>query len=370
MLQWIGSHFRARMNKHIKAHDLETDNSSRASSVDGILQMREKDEGDLFGIRAIEAGFFGGITQSEPNSPMVSRAASPAGSRNGSPAPINRIPYGVYNPSLASHQSFIQSQYNNYGGSHSSISSSILDLAQYGDDYGRSSISPNLRYSNSSSALIDHPATKDSVFSVLSPAPATYTPTSLYQISPSRLRPTQAELYGRRNPVSSNLPFNGQVAENFDSSNSNGCPVHNAAERASVGSNVPTHVSDRVSYLSTVSSITSPLEDRQESVIPEQAKLVDGPGKKGKKTIEVRSFVQPSMDNETNAKGAVIKTIKSGESRGMPAPKHARVAAPPLRLPLFQKKAIIGASNPEFDKFRRERMQSIIDGEEVKSFGK
>ena len=32
------------------------------------LNQREKDEGDLFGIRAIEAGFFAGVAQSRPTS--------------------------------------------------------------------------------------------------------------------------------------------------------------------------------------------------------------------------------------------------------------------------------------------------------------
>ena len=40
------------------------------------LNQREKDEGDLFGIRAIEAGFFAGIPQSGPPSRTTSRAGS------------------------------------------------------------------------------------------------------------------------------------------------------------------------------------------------------------------------------------------------------------------------------------------------------
>ena len=51
------------------------------------LNMREKDEGDLFGIRAIEAGFFGGVAQSRPTSLANSPVATP---RGGSPAPSNR----------------------------------------------------------------------------------------------------------------------------------------------------------------------------------------------------------------------------------------------------------------------------------------
>lgn len=42
------------------------------------LNQREKDEGDLFGIRAIEAGFYAGIPQSRPTSRAGSIAESPA----------------------------------------------------------------------------------------------------------------------------------------------------------------------------------------------------------------------------------------------------------------------------------------------------
>lgn len=42
------------------------------------LNQREKDEGDLFGIRAIEAGFYAGIPQSRPTSRAGSIAGSPS----------------------------------------------------------------------------------------------------------------------------------------------------------------------------------------------------------------------------------------------------------------------------------------------------
>lgn len=42
------------------------------------LNRREKDEGDLFGIRAIEAGFYAGIAQSRPTSRAGSFADSPS----------------------------------------------------------------------------------------------------------------------------------------------------------------------------------------------------------------------------------------------------------------------------------------------------
>jgi hypothetical protein len=64
--------------------DLEAEGAQKRNSgqSDLNLNMREKDEGDLFGIRAIEAGFFGGVAQSRPTSvnatPIPSRPTSPA----------------------------------------------------------------------------------------------------------------------------------------------------------------------------------------------------------------------------------------------------------------------------------------------------
>jgi hypothetical protein len=71
-----------RMNRFMK--DLEAEGAAKRNSgqSDMNLNMREKDEGDLFGIRAIEAGFFGGVAQSRPTSvnatPIPSRPTSPA----------------------------------------------------------------------------------------------------------------------------------------------------------------------------------------------------------------------------------------------------------------------------------------------------
>ncbi len=50
-----------RLNRFVR--DLEAEAAEKRFSGDdqAELNMREKDEGDLFGIRAIEAGFFGGV---------------------------------------------------------------------------------------------------------------------------------------------------------------------------------------------------------------------------------------------------------------------------------------------------------------------
>jgi hypothetical protein len=59
------------------------------------LNHREKDEGDLFGIRALEAGYFAGIPQSRP----TSRAASPAGAMMSTSTLVG----GFNSPKLISH---------------------------------------------------------------------------------------------------------------------------------------------------------------------------------------------------------------------------------------------------------------------------
>ncbi|KAH7076286.1 hypothetical protein FB567DRAFT_157463 [Paraphoma chrysanthemicola] len=55
---------RRKLKKHTKKEELE------AGPVQDTVELnqREKDEGDLFGIRAIEAGFYAGVAQSRPTS--------------------------------------------------------------------------------------------------------------------------------------------------------------------------------------------------------------------------------------------------------------------------------------------------------------
>ena len=65
-----------RLNKNIKK-----DAEAATIKEDTVeLNQREKDEGDLFGIRAIEAGFYAGVAQSRP----TSRAGSIVGHPNAS----------------------------------------------------------------------------------------------------------------------------------------------------------------------------------------------------------------------------------------------------------------------------------------------
>ncbi|KAF2277698.1 uncharacterized protein EI97DRAFT_374516 [Westerdykella ornata] len=65
--------------RRLKKHSKEQENIEAGRKDDQMeLNQREKDEGDLFGIRAIEAGFYAGIPQSRP----TSRAGSFAESQN------------------------------------------------------------------------------------------------------------------------------------------------------------------------------------------------------------------------------------------------------------------------------------------------
>ncbi|KAH7408702.1 hypothetical protein DE146DRAFT_606773 [Phaeosphaeria sp. MPI-PUGE-AT-0046c] len=65
--------FDRRKYKIIKKEELEA--GPREDTVE--LNQREKDEGDLFGIRAIEAGFYAGVAQSRPTSRAGSVVGTP-----------------------------------------------------------------------------------------------------------------------------------------------------------------------------------------------------------------------------------------------------------------------------------------------------
>jgi hypothetical protein len=67
---FINAYMSLRLKAHVKT---ELESGPKEDTVE--LNHREKDEGDLFGIRAIEAGFYAGVAQSRP----VSRAGSVVG---------------------------------------------------------------------------------------------------------------------------------------------------------------------------------------------------------------------------------------------------------------------------------------------------
>ncbi|KAF7862688.1 hypothetical protein EAF04_007561 [Stromatinia cepivora] len=62
-----------RLAKNIKIEELE-----KANSTQERLNIEELGEGDLFGVRAIERGFFGGVSQSRSNSPAQSMFGPPS----------------------------------------------------------------------------------------------------------------------------------------------------------------------------------------------------------------------------------------------------------------------------------------------------
>ncbi|ESZ96369.1 hypothetical protein SBOR_3252 [Sclerotinia borealis F-4128] len=62
-----------RLAKNIKIEEIE-----KANSTQERLNIEDLGEGDLFGIRAIERGFFGGVSQSRSNSPAQSMFGPPS----------------------------------------------------------------------------------------------------------------------------------------------------------------------------------------------------------------------------------------------------------------------------------------------------
>ncbi|MCJ1362037.1 hypothetical protein MMC16_001139 [Acarospora aff. strigata] len=66
---------RKKLRKHVRLASLEAGEKEGEKCE---IQQRKLDEGDLFGIRAIESGYFGGVTQSRPTS--AAGRHSPSGS--------------------------------------------------------------------------------------------------------------------------------------------------------------------------------------------------------------------------------------------------------------------------------------------------
>ncbi|KAL8945085.1 MAG: hypothetical protein Q9216_000069 [Gyalolechia sp. 2 TL-2023] len=75
---WFGSldlAYKYAVNKFLQKSNLE---AAGAQEERVELNKREPDEGDLFGVRAIQSGFFGGVAQSRPSS--LAESNSPEGS--------------------------------------------------------------------------------------------------------------------------------------------------------------------------------------------------------------------------------------------------------------------------------------------------
>ncbi|KAG9228831.1 hypothetical protein BJ875DRAFT_355174, partial [Amylocarpus encephaloides] len=62
------------LTKYVKLDELKTKEKNDDREM---LNTRQLDEGDLFGVRALEGGYFGGVAQSRPNSPTPSYVLSP-----------------------------------------------------------------------------------------------------------------------------------------------------------------------------------------------------------------------------------------------------------------------------------------------------
>jgi len=99
------------------------------------------------------------------------------------------------------------------------------------------------------------------------------------------------------------------------------------------------------------------LEEWEESTLSAAATLKNGPEKSTKTSSDHAPINNPHADSKS-MRGSIVSRITSPGS--LLFPKRERPPAPPLKLPAFQKKSIINASNPLFDKFKQERMHTAI----------
>lgn len=322
---------RRKMKKLVR--DLEAVPGRKATIDHGQseVNMREKDEGDLFGIRAIEAGFFGGIAQSAPPSVVN----SPAGSRSASPAPGIRTPQnhspsssitiGPSRPLTSSNQSLSKK----HSGSGSTISLSQLSHDSSGPEF----MQPHhLRSTSHNSGMeVRRPLGQSTLGHTYS----------------SKLRPSQAELSGRikHGPIDTSLdilPFaapGNHPSPNYTAQES----LRSSLNRSSDDSNA-------------TSMYQYSIDDLDESRLPMPPML-------GVATdIGTSPFaVVPLSDNphsDVKSTRASVVSRATVKDQWHPRSADTEVGSSP-NLPAFPKNAIIDSSNPQFRGFVKERESKI-----------
>lgn len=270
---------RNKLKKHTKEQELEA--GSKEDQVE--LNTREKDEGDLFGVRAIEAGYFAGIPQSRPG--------SAAGSISGAPLLSTNTLVG----SLASPKTKAQS-------TTSSVAS--LPLAHAST---RSSADP-------SSLLLS---------SSLSPPNRKSPPTI-------KLRPSEAELNGRinHNPT---VNMNLSVPPSPVFAQSPRSPVFSGSDSGeSRGHQSPRSLSPH--------SPSFPSTDRPKPdhyfPSPPQFPMLEG------MSVSVRAATAPENPAYTAKSAAASMASEQGPSPGHSAPPSPGLPPPEVRTPTMPSRAV------------------------------
>jgi hypothetical protein len=319
--------------------DVEEVQQGRKGTIDydqAELNMREKDEGDLFGIRAIEAGFYGGIAQSAP----TSVANSPSGSRSASPAPGLRTPQG-HSPSSSitmtssrPHTPSNLSPVKNFSGSSSALPLNQHNHDSHGPEFAHHYPGGFKSTSHNSGMdmrrLMGH-----------SPLGHTYSP---------KLRPSKAELTGRINhtPIDMSLEVPPSPVSAYHPSRTTpeyeGLPITSSSNSQSYPRHSVQTPFDRTSQDSTSSTTSQYQSDTSEEFPPHGPSALNMPTHTGRGPFEVGPLSENSYQTVRSMRPSLVSRSNRSDQW---LPQTAELSRPsPMKMPAFPKNAIIDPSIP------------------------
>jgi hypothetical protein len=300
------------------------------------LTLREKDAGDLFGIRAIEAGYYGGVAQSRGNS----MANSLVGTPNLSVTDFSKSQssFGLSATDFSKSRNSVNYLPDPRSRTFSA-SSSILRLSQFGMG--------DMAESHGSTGQRSHIRTA----SALSHTPEAHNASKRNSTSPTKvpnvkLRPSTAQ---------QNKRHTHSFAVNMDLvvPPSPVLQIHPPSRRESPSPPSPSLPP------------TPPLDASYTAAIFRQPMIADhdslddhalpSPELIGKMPFEVTSSENP-YSKAQSVRGSVVSWIASSNGRSSPPPTILPpVPVPSIRLPAFPVKAVIDSSSPKFSGFVKER---------------
>jgi hypothetical protein len=305
------------------------------------LTMHDQDAGSLFGIRAIEAGYYGGVAQSRGNSMASSLVGTP------SPSVTDFSKSAIsFNSKLSTSST---ANLPDPRSTTFSTSSSILRLSKFGvgemhNQTGHSTNGSNLK--NSSQPLDLDTSKRNS--------------TSLTKLTNVKLRPSYAEENKRHNhsPVDMDLTVPpSPVSQSFVPALRNS-PSPPSLESVPSLRNSPSPPSPSLSPTPP----TPPLDASYTTNIFRQPMISDLDSPNGQVISLPEHIGKMSQNPHSSARsvrGSVISWAASSHRRSMsPPPSLPPIPSPAIRLPAFPKKAVVDSSSPKFSGFVKERSRA------------
>jgi hypothetical protein len=326
------------MNRHLRTMLME---GGAVQEEEKVLTMHSQDAGSLFGIRAIEAGHYGGVAQSRGNSMASSLVGTPSPSMTD------------FSKSATSFSTtttrFSPGPQPDPRSTTFSTSSSILRLSRFGGEMHNQNGHPtggsHLRIASQPLDLLDKSKRSST------------SPTKLANV---KLRPSYAEENKRHNhsPVDMNLTVPpSPVSQSFAHAVRNS-PSPPSQESVPSLRNSPSPQSLSLSPTPP----TPPLDASYTADIFRQPMISDLDSPNGQVISLPEHVGKMSQNPHSSAKsvrGSVISWAASSYRRSVsPPPSLPPIPTPVIRLPAFPMKAVIDSSSPKFSGFVKERSRT------------